>query len=102
MFSPTVVSGLLRARLGFRGVVITDDVGAAESVASVPVGERATRFVAAGGDIVLTAQPSQAPTMVAALVERAAAQPAFAAQLRASAGRVVALKVRLGLASCAS
>lgn len=102
MFSRTVVSGLLRARLGFRGVVITDDVGAAESVASVPVGERATRFVAAGGDIVLTAQPSQAPTMVAALVERAAAQPAFAAQLRASAGRVVALKVRLGLASCAS
>jgi hypothetical protein len=38
--------------------------------------------------------------MVAALVERAAGQPAFARQLRDSATRVVALKVRLGLASC--
>ena len=61
MFSKAIVTDLLRHRMGFDGVVITDDVGAAAAVASVPVGERATRFIAAGGDIVLTANAAQAP-----------------------------------------
>jgi beta-N-acetylhexosaminidase len=100
MFSTPVISTLLRGRLGFDGVVISDDVGAARAVSAVPVGERATRFVAAGGDVVLTAEPEQAGTMVAALTARAAKSPAFATQLRAATARVVALKVRLGLASC--
>jgi len=67
MFSRAVVTDLLRGRLGYRGVVITDDVGLARAVATVPVGQRATRFIAAGGDIVLTARPSQAPAMLAAI-----------------------------------
>ena len=54
MFSKAIVTDLLRGRLGYDGVVITDDVGAAQAVADVPVGQRATRFIAAGGDIVLT------------------------------------------------
>ncbi|MGZ4560727.1 MAG: glycoside hydrolase family 3 N-terminal domain-containing protein, partial [Mycobacteriaceae bacterium] len=53
MFSWRVITGLLRQRMRFAGVVISDDVGSAKAVAQVPVGERATRFVAAGGDIVL-------------------------------------------------
>jgi beta-N-acetylhexosaminidase len=100
LFSPRVVTGLLRGDLGFDGVVVTDDVGAADSVAAVPVGERATRFVAAGGDIVLTAEPSQAATMLDALVDRARTDPAFASRLRASATRVVSLKARAGLVRC--
>jgi beta-N-acetylhexosaminidase len=100
MFSPAVVSGLLRHRLGFDGVVITDDVGAARAVAGVPVGERATRFIAAGGDIVLTAQPAQAATMVAAILARMTDSPAFARQVQASVLRVLELKVRLGLVHC--
>jgi beta-N-acetylhexosaminidase len=100
MFSKAVVSDVLRGRLGFDGVVITDDVGAAKAVAAVPVGERATRFIAAGGDIVLTADAGQAPTMRAALQARMKASPAFARQVGASVERVLALKVRLGLASC--
>jgi beta-N-acetylhexosaminidase len=86
--------------MGYRGVVITDDVGRAVAVSGVPVGERATRFVAAGGDIVLTARPGTVPTMHDALVSRMARDRAFAAQVQASAQRVVALKVRLGLAHC--
>src|SRR5262249_58656954 len=49
IFSPTVIQGMVRGDLGWSGVVITDDVGAAAEVASVPAGQRATRFVAAGG-----------------------------------------------------
>ena len=100
MFSKAVVTDLLRGRLGFDGVVITDDVGAAKAVAAVPVGERATRFIAAGGDIVLTANAGQAPTMRAAIQARMKASPAFARQVGASVERVLALKVRFGLASC--
>ena len=100
MFSSAVVTDLLRGRLGFRGVVITDDVGVAKAVASVPVGQRATRFIAAGGDIVLTARPSQAPVMLAAIAAKRAGSKAFAAQVDAAAGRVLDLKVALGLARC--
>jgi beta-N-acetylhexosaminidase len=100
MFSTAVVTDLLRRRLGFRGVVITDDVGAAKAVADVPVGERATRFIAAGGDIVLTASAGQAPVMLRAIAARRASSKAFAAQVDAAAGRVLDLKVRLGLAHC--
>ena len=100
MFSKAVVTDLLRGRLGFRGVVVTDDVGAAKAVADVPVGERATRFIAAGGDIVLTASAGQAPVMLRAIAARRASSKAFAAQVDAAAGRVLDLKVRLGLAHC--
>jgi beta-N-acetylhexosaminidase len=38
VFSRTVIQGMLRGDLGYDGVVITDDVGAAAEVASVPAG----------------------------------------------------------------
>ncbi|HEY3535011.1 MAG TPA: glycoside hydrolase family 3 N-terminal domain-containing protein [Pedococcus sp.] len=100
MFSKSVLTDLLRGRLGFTGVVITDDVGVAKAVAAVPVGERATRFIEAGGDIVLTASASQAPVMLAAIAAKRASSKAFAAQVDAAAVRVLDLKSDLGLAHC--
>ncbi|WP_082580850.1 glycoside hydrolase family 3 N-terminal domain-containing protein [Phycicoccus sp. Root563] len=100
MFSRGVISGLLRGKLGFDGVVITDDVGAAKAVAAVPVGDRATRFLAAGGDIVLTARSDQAGTMLKAIARKRAASPAFATQVDAAAARVLDLKADSGLVSC--
>lgn len=100
MFSRAIVTDLLRDRLGFDGVVITDDVGAAKAVAAVPVGARATRFIAAGGDIVLTATASQAPPMLAAIATKRASSKAFGAQVDAAAARVLDLKADLGLVRC--
>ena len=100
MFSKAVITGLLRDSLGFAGVVITDDVGAAKAVAGVPVGERATRFLAAGGDIVLTADAAQASTMLKAIARSRAASPAFARQVDAAAARVLDLKADHGLVTC--
>lgn len=97
VFSPRVVGGMLRHDLAFGGVVMTDDVGNAAAVRAVPVGERATRFVSAGGDLVLTLAPSQIPTMSAALMDSARRSPVFAAQVRACATRVLTLKYRTGL-----
>ena len=86
--------------MGFEGVVITDDVGAARAVAAVPVGQRATRFIAAGGDIVLDGRSSQAPVMLKAIAAKRAASPAFADQVDAAAARVLDLKADLGLVKC--
>ena len=100
LFSSAIVTDLLRERLGYDGVVITDDVGAAEAVADVPTGERATRFIEAGGDITLTARPSTVPVMHDAITQRMADEPAFAERVERSATRVVDLKLRMGLARC--
>ncbi|WP_433015393.1 glycoside hydrolase family 3 N-terminal domain-containing protein [Kribbella sp. CA-294648] len=100
VFSPTIIGGMLRGDLGYGGVVITDDVGAAAEVASVPAGQRATRFVAAGGDIVITARASLTSVMVNALVAKAEQDKTFAGMLQSSVRRVLTLKQNNGLLSC--
>jgi beta-N-acetylhexosaminidase len=100
VFSRTVIQGMVRGDLKYDGVVITDDVGAAAEVASVPAGQRATRFVAAGGDIVINAKASLTATMVNALVAKAEQDSAFKAQLTSSVRRVLTLKQNHGLVSC--
>lgn len=97
MFSPAAIDDLLRGELGFTGLVLSDDVGAAEAVASVPVPERATRLLAAGGDVVLTADASLTGELVDAIEAWAAQDEEQARRVRESAGRVLALKEELGL-----
>lgn len=97
MFSSAVVAELLRDQLGFEGLVVTDDIGAAVAVADVPVAERATRTLEAGGDAVLTADPSLTGQLVDAVEQWAAGSPAQQQRVRESAGRMLALKERLGL-----
>lgn len=99
-FSSPIVTGLLRERLGFTGIIVSDDLGAAAAAGSVPVGQRAVRFVRAGGDLVLTVRPSDAGPMAGALVAAAKASPAFAARVTAAAGNVVRAKVDAGLLTC--
>jgi len=99
-FSRPVVNDLLRTKLGFAGVVISDDLGRAVAVAAVPAAQRAVRFVAAGGDLVLTVDPQTAGPMIDALVAKAATDPEFAAALTASARRVLDVKHSQGLLRC--
>jgi beta-N-acetylhexosaminidase len=100
VFSPTVIQGMVRGDLGWSGVVITDDVGAAAEVAAVPAGDRATRFVAAGGDIVINAKSALTTTMVNALVAKAQQDKSFAGKLTSSVRRVLTLKQDHGLVNC--
>jgi beta-N-acetylhexosaminidase len=100
VFSSAVITDLLRTRMKYPGVVTTDDVGRAVAVKSVPVGQRATRFIAAGGDLVLTVTPSTAPTMVKAVAAKAASSSTFRAQVQASVLRVLRLKQTSGLLTC--
>ena len=53
MFSKKITTDLLRTKLGFDGVIISDDLGNAKAVASVPAAQRGTTFLVAGGDLVI-------------------------------------------------
>jgi beta-N-acetylhexosaminidase len=96
-FSRPIVSGILRDSFGFHGVVISDDLGGAAQVSGYPVGQRAVRFIAAGGDMVLTVDASQAGPMTAALLARAHRDPGFRALVNAAALRVLQAKQVRGL-----
>jgi beta-N-acetylhexosaminidase len=99
-FSRPIVTGLLRERLGYRGLIMSDDLGAGVAVSRVPVGQRAVRFVAAGGDLVLTIRPSDTAAMSTALLDRARDDQAFRARLTDAARHVLQTKDRVGLLRC--
>lgn len=97
MFSPAIVTGILRNGMGFDGVIITDDVGDAAAVADLTPGQRAVQFLRAGGDMILTVEPSDAAPMQQAILAEMDGDPAFAASVEASVQRVLAAKAVLGL-----
>ncbi|GAA4345163.1 glycoside hydrolase family 3 N-terminal domain-containing protein [Angustibacter luteus] len=96
-FSRAVITTLLRGTLGFDGVVISDDLGAAGAVQRWSPGSRAVQFVAAGGDVVLTVTPALAAPMARALVAKAKQSKGFRDQVDAAALRVLRAKDDAGL-----
>ncbi|MEU5314697.1 glycoside hydrolase family 3 N-terminal domain-containing protein [Streptomyces sp. NPDC021562] len=100
VFSPTVIDKLLRSQFGFKGVVISDDIGQAVAVRAYPAGQRAVDFVSAGGDMVLTVKPSTVPAMAQAVQSRMATDAAFRAKVAASVHRILTAKANAGRLSC--
>ena len=92
-----MIGTVLRGDLGFRGVVISDDLARARQVASFSPAGRALRFIGAGGDVVLTVEPDPLPAMYEAVLHRARTSPAFRAKVNAAALRVLRAKDRQGL-----
>jgi beta-N-acetylhexosaminidase len=99
-FSPTVVRKLLRAQLGFKGVVISDDLGQAVAVRSFTPAQRAVDFLSAGGNLVLTVKPSIIPAMTQAVSSRMRTSAAFRADVADSVHRVLVAKANAGLLTC--
>ena len=99
VFSPTVITGLLRKNLGFSGVVMSDDLGNAKAVAAWSAGDRAVRFIDAGGDEVLTVNASTIPAMVTAVTARAARDSVFRGKVATAVMRVLTAKAAEGLLS---
>jgi len=95
-FSSAIVTGLLRQQLGFDGLVMSDDLSAAQQVAAWSPADRAILALRAGVDIVLVStDPALVGQMVAAVVAEARADPAFAAIVDAATRRVVEAKQAL-------
>jgi beta-N-acetylhexosaminidase len=99
VFSPAVMR-LLREGMGFDGVIVSDDLGAATAVASVPPAQRAIDFLSAGGDVVVskTVQPTTA--MADAVAARASTDAAFGARVDDAVRHVLAAKDASGLLPC--
>lgn len=98
--SRAIVTGLLRDRLGFDGVVMTDSLEAEAVDAATPgaadVGAAAVRSLGAGADLLLLTGPGSFPLARRAVIAAAKADPALRARVAESAARVLALRARLG------
>jgi beta-N-acetylhexosaminidase len=99
VFSP-VVMGLLRNGLGFTGVIVSDDLGDAAAVASIPAGQRALDFLNAGGDLITSQRFAPAETMASTVLATANSNSAFRATVDAAARRILAAKQAQGLLPC--
>lgn len=93
-FSSTLITGLLREKLGYEGLVISDDLCEAKQVSNVAVGQRAVKFIAAGGTVPLCVNTSDSVTMAAALASESARDKQFAAQVREAAVKVLEEKLK--------
>lgn len=91
-FSPFVVGTMLRGDLGFRGVVISDDLARARQVAGFSPAGRALRFIGAGGDIVLSVDADPVGEMYRAVLERARTSERFRDKVDAAVLRVLRAK----------
>jgi beta-N-acetylhexosaminidase len=95
--SRSIVTGLLRQRLGYEGVIVTDSVEAQAVLDRSGVGRAAERSLRAGADLVLTTGSASWNQIHPWLLREARASPAFRKRARVSAARVLALKEELGL-----
>jgi beta-N-acetylhexosaminidase len=99
VFSP-VIMRLLRTGLGFKGVILSDDLGDALAVASTPAAQRGVDFLEAGGDLITSQSIEPAEQMAAAVLSEANASAAFRATVDAAAQRVLAAKQAQRLLPC--
>jgi beta-N-acetylhexosaminidase len=97
VFSPTVIQGMLRGDLGFRGIVVSDDICDAAQLSAFALEDRGAAFLAAGGTMVLCTNQQLVPRVWAGIVDRARADPAFARAVDAAALAVLEAKDRAGL-----
>jgi beta-N-acetylhexosaminidase len=93
--SRPIVTGLLRERLGFDGVIVTDSLEADAVLARSGVADAAERSIRAGADLILMTGSASWNDVFPHLLAEARRDPAFRARIRASAARVLALKDRL-------
>jgi beta-N-acetylhexosaminidase len=95
--SPRIVTGLLRERLGFDGVVVTDSIEAQAVLERSAVAVAAERSLRAGADLILMTGSASWKDVYPRLLALARRSPAFRERVRRSATRVLELKRRLSL-----
>jgi beta-N-acetylhexosaminidase len=95
--SPLIATDMLRHRLGFRGVAITDSMEAEAVLARSGVAEAAERSVEAGADLILLTGSASWNDAFPRLLARARRDRSFRERVRRSAMRVLALKRSLHL-----
>src|SRR5918999_512937 len=90
--SPPVVGGLLRDRLGYEGVIVTDSIEAQAVLDRSGVARAAERSLRAGADLILTTGSASWNLIHPWLLREARDSRAFRKRVRESAARVLGLK----------
>jgi beta-N-acetylhexosaminidase len=99
-FSALIMGGLLRQRMHFQGVIISDDLGAAAAVAAIPAAARGIDFLAAGGDLITSQSLAAAQAMDLAILHRAATDSGFRATVDSAVMRILSVKQAYHLIRC--
>lgn len=100
VFSPAVMGGMLRSKLGFHGVIVSDSMEAtavAGGPAPLTPAEEALDFLGAGGDLVLVTDPAKMPAMYTAVLSQAEHDSSFAALVNDAALTVLIARQQAGL-----
>jgi beta-N-acetylhexosaminidase len=99
VFSSTIMRGILHDDLGFRGVVMSDALGAT-AVRSIPPATRAIDFLAAGGDMIIESGLTGAAAMADGIAAHVAQSATFRKRVDNAALRVLQAKEAAGLLPC--
>ncbi len=90
--SRAITTGLLRRKLGFQGVIVTDSLEAAAVVARSGIADAAERSIRAGADLILMTGSASWNDVYPRLLAEARSDAGFRKLIRAAAARVLALK----------
>jgi beta-N-acetylhexosaminidase len=93
--SRAIVTDLLRRKLGFQGVIVTDSLEAAAVLAQSGVATAAERSLRAGADLILMTGSASWNAVYPRLLRAARRDSGFRRQIRDAAARVLALKREL-------
>ena len=93
--SPTIMLGLLRKQMGFRGILVTDALDMNGVLGNATMAEVTQLAVAAGNDVLL--MPTDVPVAIDAVVSGVRSGRFTEARVDSSVRRLLAAKHRLGL-----
>jgi beta-N-acetylhexosaminidase len=95
--SKTWITDILRKRIGYKSVIVSDDLEMGGVLSAAPVGQAAVEFVRAGGDLCLVCHREEYVLQAReALIKAAESDKHFARRIADSARRVAALKKKWG------
>jgi beta-N-acetylhexosaminidase len=87
------ITDILRKRIGYRGLIVSDDLEMGGVLSAAPIGEAAVAFVRAGGDLCLICHRGDyVSEAYETLVKAAERDPKFARRVGESSQRVLAFK----------
>jgi len=89
------ITGVLRQKIGYRGLVVSDDLEMGGVLKAGPIDHAAVEFIRAGGDLCLICHIEEYVTRsYEELIKTAEREPKFARRVKESASRVLAFKKR--------
>ncbi len=93
--SKKFLTGILRENMGFRGIIVTDDLEMDAISEMMDIGEAAVRSIEAGTDIVLVSTNGESISKVYSAVSRAISEGRISmARVDASVKRIIEVKLR--------